>query len=301
MPLPVSRAASRPRRRTFWLFLALVLGLLTVAAGCSTGTPYVSLGDSYVSGPLVPNQTLNPVGCLRSDHNYPHLSALALALSLNDVSCSGATTANMAGPQAVTLGTNPPQLNALNSGTKVVTLGIGGNDIGFVSVIENCVAASPYGPTKVGLTCKSHYAPAGGTDQLAAAINATAPKVDAVLSQIHARATQAKVFVVGYPAILPDTGSCYPQMPLTTTDVGYLRGVEQGLNTMLKGRAAAHAATYVDTYSPSAPFNACTSPLTRWVEPLAPVNPAAPVHPNVRGEAGMASAVEKAMKAQGVS
>ncbi len=90
-------------------------------------------------------------------------------------------------------------------------------------------------------------------------------------------------------------------MPLTLTDVGYLRGVEQGLNTMLKGRAAAHRATYVDTYSPSAPFNACTSPLTRWVEPLAPVNPAAPVHPNARGEAGMASAVEKAMKAQGVS
>lgn len=295
VPLPRSTAP----RRSIALFAALVLGLLITAAACSTGKPYVSLGDSYVSGPFIPVQQPNPLGCLRSDHNYPHVTAGARGLNLTDVSCSGATTFDMTHSQAVTWGTNPPQLNAVNSSTKVVTLGIGGNDIGFSSVIENCVAGSSKGPTRVGQTCKDFYT-AGGKDQLAAAINATAPKVATVLQQIHAKAKSAKVFVVGYPAILPNRGTgCYPQMPLTVTDVPYLRGVEKNLNAMLKTEAGTNGAVYVDTYTPSVGFNACTAPVIRWVEPVVPVNAAAPVHPNIRGEAGMAGVVEMAMRSAG--
>jgi hypothetical protein len=32
---------------------------------------YVALGDSYTAGPLIANQSLPPLGCLRSDQDYP--------------------------------------------------------------------------------------------------------------------------------------------------------------------------------------------------------------------------------------
>src|ERR1051326_4231915 len=63
---------------------------------------YVALGDSYTAGPFIPVQQDDPVGCLRSDHNYPHLVAAILGFRLRDVSCSGATTQDMTSPQDVT-------------------------------------------------------------------------------------------------------------------------------------------------------------------------------------------------------
>src|SRR5882757_11123007 len=85
--------------------LALALGLLGAigllgAAGASAAN-YVSLGDSYAAGPLIPNQSLNPLGCLRSDHNYAHDAAPGIGLTLRDPSCSGATTVHMTQPQNV--------------------------------------------------------------------------------------------------------------------------------------------------------------------------------------------------------
>jgi hypothetical protein len=60
-----------------------------------------ALGDSYTSGPLIPDQTGVPAGCLRSTHNHPSLVAAALgAVSFTDASCAGATTASMTAPNA---------------------------------------------------------------------------------------------------------------------------------------------------------------------------------------------------------
>ena len=282
------------------------IALLTTAGvltSCSTGgTKYVSLGDSYTAGPLIPKQQLDPLGCLRSDHDYPHLTAAALHLQLTDVSCSGAETKDMTSPQSVPLGgTNPPQFDALDKNTKVVSLGIGGNDIDFSTIVENCLASSPSGPTRVGQTCKSYYT-SGGVDQLAAVISATAPKVAAVITGIRQRAASGvKIFVMGYPALLPATGNgCFPQMPITTTDVPYLRQVALELNGMLRSVANANSATFVDTYTSGLPFNACTSASTRYVEPIIPGNPAAPVHPNARGMAHDAELLTAAIQKAGV-
>src|SRR5260370_6115896 len=82
---------------------SLLLGPLTVlvqatpAAGAGpslASTPYVALGDSYASGPVIPNQV--DAVCLRSDHNYPSLVAAALHVSMfRDVSCTGADTVDI--------------------------------------------------------------------------------------------------------------------------------------------------------------------------------------------------------------
>lgn len=254
---------------------------------------YVALGDSYTAGPLIPNQSLNPLGCLRSDQNYPREVHRALRFtSFADVSCSGADTGDMTQPQNVAPGPNPPQFNALTADTTVVTLGIGGNDIGFSSVIESCATLSPFGSP-----CRNRYV-VGGVDQLAQRIQQTAPAVAAAIQGIHQRSPGATVFVVGYPTILPDTGiGCWPSLPIAWNDVSYLRNTHKALNATLSQQAAANGAVYVDVYTPSIGRDACRGSGTRWVEPLVPGNAAAPVHPNARGMDGMAAVVVAAINA----
>ena len=262
--------------------------------GAADPPHYVSLGDSYTAAPLVPVQTGSPAGCLRSTHSYPFLVAVGTgAATFTDVSCQGATTANMTHPQSVPLGTNPPEENALSVGTTLVTLQIGGNNIGFSDIIIHCTTLSLTNP--FGSPCKSHYTP-GGTDQLRAKINATAPKVAADLQGIHADAPNARVFVVGYPVILPDSGNgCWPEVPIAFGDVPYLRGVEKALNSMLAFVAAANNATFVDTYTASIGHDVCQAPGTKWVEGLIPTSLAAPFHPNRLGEQGVAQQVLAAL------
>jgi hypothetical protein len=271
--------------------LALVvvaLTLLGATAGASAAT-YTALGDSYAAGPLIPNQSLNPLGCLRSDHNYAHLTAAAKGLTLTDVSCSGATTNDMTEAQNVEPGPNPPQFNGLNASTNVVSVTIGGNDIGFTEIIESCITYNPF-----STPCKNKYAP-GGHDQLAERIANAAPKVAAVLQGIHALAPNARVFVVNYPDILPSGSGCWPTIPLSFGDVPYLHATEERLNAMLATAAATNGATLVDWYTPSIGHDACKGSSTRWVEPLIPGELSAPVHPNKAGMAGAAVALEAAI------
>ena len=260
------------------------------AMRAGSATRYTSLGDSYTAGPLIPNLTGSPAGCARSTSNFPSLVAAAIhAASFTDDSCQGADTTNMTKPESVPLGTNPPQDNGLSSSTTLVTLQIGGNDINFINIIINCTTLSLTDP--FGAPCKKHYT-SGGTDKLKAAITATAPKVAADLQGIHATAPNARVLLVGYPVILPNSGDgCWPEVPIAFGDVPYLRGVEKALNSMLASVAAANNATFVDTYAASIGHDVCQAPGTKWVEGLIPTSPAAPFHPNQLGEQGMARQV----------
>jgi len=278
------------RLRPGLILVAVALALLVAAAGARAAN-YTALGDSYAAGPLIPNPVL-PLGCLKSDHNYAHLAAPSIGLALRDASCSGAKTNDMTSPQNVEPdGPNPPQLNSLDAGTTVVSVTIGGNDIGFSEVAQSCITYNPFSSP-----CKDKYDP-GGKDQLAERIAATAPKVAAVLQGIHSRSPAAKVYVVNYPAIFPETGSgCWPQMPISFTDAPYLRATEQRLNAMLATQAAANGATLVNWYGASIGHDACKGSSTRWVEPLVPGELAAPIHPNKAGMAGGAAALVAAVK-----
>ena len=284
-----TRPDPRRLRRAAILALAM-LAALAAFAGAARAANYVALGDSYAAGPIIPNQ-IAPLGCLKSDHNYAHLAAPTIGLTLRDPSCSGATTVDMTNPQSTELGTNPPQFDSLDAETTRVSLTIGGNDIGFSEIALNCVTVNPF-----STPCKDKY-DSGGKDQVAERIAATAPKVAAVLQGIHSRSPAAKVFVVNYAAIFPETGfGCWPQMPIGFGDVPYLRSKEKELNAMLATQAAANGATLVNWYNASIGHDACKGSSTRWVEPVVPTNPAAPIHPNLAGMTGAAAILGPAAK-----
>jgi lysophospholipase L1-like esterase len=269
----------------------------TTAAAQTASVPqrYVALGDSYAAGPDIPVQRLDPIGCRRSDSNYPSVLAAALGIrNFTDVSCSGAQTENMTDPQRVPLGSNPPQFNALAPDTDLVTLTISGNDIGFSDIFLTCARLSSTNP--LGNPCE-RQATAGGTDIYAQRIATEAPNVARVLEGIRQRSPRATVLLVGYLRIVPPEVGCYPVFPIARGDVRYLDSIQQQLNAMLADQASGHGAVFVDSYAGSLGHDACKLPGVKWVEGVAPTSPAAPVHPNALGMRAVAALAVDALRA----
>ncbi|HUP85742.1 MAG TPA: SGNH/GDSL hydrolase family protein [Acidimicrobiales bacterium] len=281
------------------IVLATSIHSASIAApGANSGPKsMVALGDSYASGPLVPVQYEQPFGCLRSSNNYAHQVARQLDLALVDVTCSGASTKHMWETHGVSpeqefneygspVGDtghpgNPPQLDALSPTTDIVTLQIGGNDIGFAGLAMTCGEGALR-----GTGCRKSVEAERPFERIAA----TAPKIAAVLDEIHRRSPKAKVHVLGYSAIfkIGSTARC-EAMGVGEEDARYLRSIHETLNAMIESvadaseRTYSEAAGYVDVYGPSAGHTACDLPAIRWIEPIVPVNAAAPVHPNLGG------------------
>jgi hypothetical protein len=258
--------------------------------------PYVALGDSYTSAPLVPFPTGNPPGCGRSTNNYPSDVARVLGpRSFTDVSCASATTDNMMQPQSVPGGgVNPPQFNVLVHNDALVTVGIGGNDAGLIGVAEKCAELDATSPT--GTNCKNYYT-ASGSDPNVAAIQATGPKVAAVLQGVHQRSPHARLLIVGYPDGLPvDGSSCWPLVPLSPGDIAYFNSLEEMLNSVISQEAAGNQATFVDTFNSSIGHDACKAPGVAWVNGIVPNSVAYPLHPNQMGELNMANQVLAALR-----
>jgi lysophospholipase L1-like esterase len=276
-------------------------------SGATAHGVYVALGDSYTAGPGIPDQTGTPSGCGRSTNNYPALVAQAVGTSgtqYDDVSCSGATIANLTAAQDVDGGVNPVQLSALSANDTIVTLGIGGNDVDFAGVLTRCVEMD-IAPSLIGswasdsTPCQAHYSNSG-TNQIDQKIQDASERLTAALKQISQRAPHARIYVVGYPDLLPSNGGdCAHTLGITSGDLTFLNQEELRLNAMLDRQARTAGAVYVDTYDPSQGHDACSHADTRWTEPLLPSSAAAPLHPNARGEHGMADAVIAAIKTAG--
>ncbi len=260
------------------LLTALIAALVAPSATAApTYRNYVSLGDSFVSGPFIPLQRLDPLSCFKSTQNYPSVLARRLGIAnFKDISCGGAQTKDMAGVQTGIPGQSVSQLSALKPDTDLVTLSIGGNDIGFMDIILNCAGKSLSDPH--GAPCK-----AGFGDELAARVAATAPKVASVLAGIKQRSPKAKIVVVGYLRILPPSQGCWPIVPISKGDVPYLDNVQQQLNGMLGAQAKAAGAAFVNPYDISLGRDTCAAPWTKWVEGIIPTSLAFPVHPNAAG------------------
>lgn len=260
-----------------------LLGVSHSAAATTVGVSkrYVALGDSYASGPGIPVQRADPVGCERSTHNYPARLATALGIGhYTDVSCGGARTDHMTVSQPVRLGPNPPQFDALTPDTDLVTVTVGGNDINIGDLWLTCARLGATDP--LGNPCQ-RQALAGGTDVYTQRIAAAAPKVARVLEGIRARSPHARVLVVGYLRVLPPAGGSCPAFPIARRDVPYVDGVEQRLNAMLADQASNHGAVFVDSYARSRGHDACQQPEVKWVEGTTTTSPASPLHPNALG------------------
>jgi lysophospholipase L1-like esterase len=277
----------------------------------TAGLEYVALGDSYSAGlGLAPPTGLPTPACGQSSVDFPHQLAAAYGLALTDVSCSGAATADIT--TTAQFADAPPQITALTADTDMVTITIGGNDLGFAPVAASCVAVDADGPLlqdPSSLDCATGYTTP--VDILAARISAEiAPSLASTYAQIAAAAPDADVFVVGYPSIFPGTlpeGGCFTSpasgsnsFPFTSADVVYLHSVEQKLDAAIQ--AAAHAAgfTYVPTFSAAGDNSACAPNGTAYVNGVTVTSAGADpssLHPNALGVTFLTDSVSRAIDA----
>lgn len=299
-PRPRLRARSllpRPLlRRTLVPLVPAAIAALALAPAARAAAPeYVALGDSMASGPLIPDIT-GQLACGRSTHNYAHVLASQLGVAgLNDVTCSGAATKHMTESQSLSIlgqpaGTAPPQFDALTADTKLVTLTIGGNDVGLVGVAQDCVNLLP-----TGTPCKNKYTQ-GGVDQIAQRVDAFEPKLSAVLDGIRQRSPQARVVLTGYGLYIKP-GGCWPSVPVLPVDADWLQGSVNRMNGAIARQASAHGMTYIDLVAPSQGHDACQPASAKWLEGFVPTSPAAPLHPNQTGEANYARIIAGQLQA----
>jgi hypothetical protein len=246
---------------------------------------------------------------------------LGALLSLTNVSCGNATIANIAttgqfpiGHQIPGLSTDPDypfeqvpvQLEAVHPDTDVVTVGIGGNTLGFGEILQTCV---DLGRTalNVGAPCQEHYTHddlgGGGMEDRFRALGA---EYRGMLAAIHAKAPTAKVLTVGYPYIIPEVvtrcayGSLLGFSTVTHGDLTWLRtDVLEELNNVIRTVTEAEGFTFVDIYNSSRDHSVCDKAGdNNWVDgifsSLIPLKPAM-VHPNAKGHANAADRVGHAM------
>ncbi len=246
------------------LAAALATAVGVVAAPASADTPggvFVALGESGAAGPLIPNQ-IAPQGCYKSDHNYAHLAAARLGMALHDATCSGAKIQDMYAPQRLRRGgANAPQLGAVTPDARIVTLDLGTND-----TIDT-----------------------GGS-------TAWAPRFGALIDEIHRRAPQATVYVMGKPVRLPDAG-CFPRVPVTAAEATRIEGRIDAVNATVAAQAPAHHAVFVDIHTASIGHDACRPEGVRWSEGIIPTQPAAPLHANELGHQNEAALLLNAIHA----
>lgn len=279
----------RPVRPAVAALVVLLLApLLAACESGSTAAPppraepepfvYVALGDSYTAAHGVPGTNWLD-GCLRSDRNYPHLVAQALQpATLIDVSCSGTATHHMLTERTYGTITHPPQFDALTDDTDLVTVSIGYNDFRlFTTLFGRCVEMAKKDPE--GSPCEDRLIRPNGYDFLAKRVVIIGKRVTKVVRGIRKRAPEARILVVSYPHLLPESGYCRHRVPLAKGDYPYVRSINDAMSQAQRRAAeAVEGAEYVDVAAASVGHDVCSD--DPWVAGINPVaTRAAAYHP----------------------
>lgn len=240
---------------------AAALSLVLTAAPASAAVNYVALGDSYASG--LGAGSYSGGSCDRSANAYPQLWANANhPASFAFVACSGATTTDVINNQ----------ISSLSSATTLVSVTIGGNDVGFSSVMETCVLGSTS-------TCVNavNQAEAEARSQLPGALNT-------LFGDIKARAPGARVVVIGYPEFY-DLSKSSVCIGLSTTDRTALDGGADLLDSIIQTATAGHAGfAYAEVRGAFTGHEICDS--SSWLHSVDWLNLGDSYHPTASGQAG---------------
>lgn len=247
------------------------LALVVTATPAQAAAPsYVALGDSFSSGVGARTYYRDGTQCYRSPKTYGALVAADYGLSLTLVACSGATTADVL----------RDQVSSLTSSTRYVSITIGGNDLGFSSVITECALPSWF----------SHCTQAinGGLTVLRTRLPA---RIDTVLGTIRTRSPRAKVVVAGYPHLFNGEDCSFATF-FSASEMRRINTATDELNALLRTKATDARMTYVDPVPSFSGHAVCDDP--EWINGLSypTVNS---FHPKVAGYQAYARLVGPAL------
>ena len=235
---------------------------VTVPASAQSSVHYVALGDSYSSGVGAGSYYSSSGSCDRSANAYPALwDAASKPASYTSVACSGATTSTVISSQ----------LSALSSATTLVSITIGGNDVGFATVMETCVLL-PTGSCVTAVDAAEEEI----STQLPAELNS-------VLADIAADAPDARVVVLDYPEPydLSQSASC---IGLSTTDRTELNQAADDLDSQIQAAAHRYHDVFADVRTAFAGHEICDS--DSWLNSVDWLDLDESYHPTAAGQSG---------------
>ena len=249
-----------------------------------TGThqhDYLALGDSYISGEGAYNYLegtdTTDNKCHISILSYPYLLARGLNYnSFHSVACSGARMNDITNTTKAYISQSKPkltkgQLDAANQVSailnnfqpgyinqldfvnsyqpQVITLSIGGNDVGFSSILASCVS-----PLNLS-TCYSTYE---DRLELVRQINAQFPTLVGVYQTLkNVSPPDTRIYVIGYPQIVKPGGNCGTNVQLNADEIVFAQQFTAYLNTVIQQAAAKVGVYYVDTQNTFNGYRLC--------------------------------------------
>lgn len=281
------------RSRSLLLAVLLAAGLAAAAqaAALPAGAKYVSMGSSFASGPGVTTSADSPpTGCQRSADNYAHQLARRHGLALTDVSCGGAQTTNLLGPW----GAKPPQLDAVDADTRLVTVTIGGNDLGYMAGLMTASCRNV--ATEAGAANPAGRCPPVPAAPTAQAYHDVEARMGQIAAEVHRRAPAARLVFVQYFTVLPAHGTC-AATPLTDAQADTAREIARRLSALTARAAKAGGADLLQIDKLSADHDACAR--APWVNGFP--RPGAPIHgvfyhPNLAGMTAVADGLDKLLR-----
>lgn len=279
----------RGRTARSTLVAALALSLLTAACGGDDSSPQndanastepglaaVSVGDSYASGAGAPPYDQDSGSCQRSGDGWARrLDTDSVAIGSTDHrACGGAQAHHLTEPWPER--GLPPQLpERPEPAVDLVTLTIGGNDMGFGTMVwacttGDCLPASAFAEplTKLDTALRTSLYPA-----------------------LHEAYPNARIVHVGYPRLTPPVGT--PPVGCSWLGEADQRAATEtidALNHTIEQATRDADVTYVDVSDVLAGHEMCTP--SPWMRNI---GDKAPVHPNDRGQVAIERAVAKAL------
>lgn len=238
---------------------------------------YLALGDSYTSG----EGAFDYLAGTDSVSNHCHLSAKSYPLLLrkdlfsvdgaHSVSCSGARINDVGSTDTDYVGqidnglsysnlqkSDPALLNSVRSNflpgyiaqnrfvseyqPRVVTVSIGGNDVGFGDILETCAMphASRHQSSNI---CYNTY-----EDRLEMInlVDKTAKSWNRLFKQIKSQSPNSTIYAIGYPIMVYDQGSCGLNVHLNKSEIEFINEMVVYINNTIASSASSAGVEYVD-------------------------------------------------------
>ncbi len=216
---------------------------------------YLALGDSFTSGEgaydYFAETDTTENNCHLSHRSYPYLIGQQLNLvQFNSAACSGAKIDNITTFVQKQDIPSPNSMGRLLPGYKkqiqyvhdqnpdVITVSIGGNDIGFGDIIKKCVG------NFIADTCfKSHE----DRLELVRRINRQFEPLTEMFTQLkQAVKPNGKIYAIGYPHIVMPGGDCALNVRLDEQEIIFAEQTIDYLNQIIELSANKAGVRYVD-------------------------------------------------------
>ncbi|WP_234661142.1 SGNH/GDSL hydrolase family protein [Agromyces marinus] len=233
------------------------------SGGGTTELAYAAVGDSFASG--VGAGSYLDTTCYRSTKSYPKLLDADADKALVAFSaCSGSDTADVIAQAA-----------SVPSTAKLITVTVGGNDVGFADVMQNCFVLP-------NSSCATHIA----NGAAAVESDAFAASITDVITTLRTRAPAAKIVVTGYPLLFWENASGVNPKYTWADEVN---DETVALNDRIQSVAQSGGAVFVDVEGVFAGHGIGSS--SPWINDWRWLSQTNSFHPNAAGYVAYANAI----------